>query len=126
VAALGLKADALSGDLTLEVTAPIVLPALPAAVETAAYRIALEAMTNAVRHSGGRHATVSIDHCGEQLVITVRDDGTGLPANRTPGVGLRSMRERATELGGTLRVTSPADGGTSVEARLPLDAGVSG
>ena len=80
---------------------------LPAAIETAAYRIVVEAMTNAVRHSAGTHCTVSILVGEDAVELSVRDDGDGLKADRTPGVGLRSMRERAAEVGGTLLVRSP-------------------
>ena len=74
----------------------------PAAVDKAAYRIAVEAMTNAARHSSGSHCSVHVGTIRGQLVVEVSDDGTGLDPGRRPGVGLRSMRERAGELGGTL------------------------
>ena len=96
---------------------------LPAAVETAAYRIVVEAITNAVRHSGGTRCTVSISVADDAVELSVSDDGRGLDPDRTPGVGLRSMRERASEVGGTLSVRSTPEGGTVVSARLPLDLG---
>jgi signal transduction histidine kinase len=80
-------------------------------------------MTNAVRHSHGTHCTVSIVIGGEAAELSVRDDGHGLKPDRTPGVGLRSMRERAAEVGGTLTVQSPSEGGTVITARLPLNLG---
>jgi signal transduction histidine kinase len=92
---------------------------LPAAVEVAAYRIALEAVTNAVRHSGARGCTVSLHREDQELVLHVRDDGHGLVGDRSTGVGLGSMRERAEELGGTFAVTSEGSG-TLVAVRLPL------
>jgi signal transduction histidine kinase len=125
VAALRQHADLLSsrssGRLHVDVevdAAP--LPPLPAAVEVAAYRIALEAMTNTVRHSGARHCRVSVALDGA-LRLTVRDDGSGLPAS-APGVGLTSMRDRAEELGGTCRVVFTEGEGTCVEAVLPVEA----
>jgi two-component system, NarL family, sensor kinase len=79
----------------------------------------LEAVTNAVRHSGARACTVTLAREEGDLLVRVRDDGGGLAEDRRAGVGLESMRERAEELGGTCLVTS--DGaGTRVEARLPL------
>jgi len=89
-------------------------------VETAAYRIAVEAMTNAVRHSGASTCRVTITTADGALDLTVLDDGRGLDPSRAPGVGLRSMRERVDELGGTFAVLSPPEGGTRVHARLPM------
>src|SRR4029078_3129698 len=71
---------------------------LPAAVEVAAYRIALEAMTNAVRHGGGQWCRVGLQLNGS-LHLVVEDDGVGLPEQYHAGVGIISMRERAAELG---------------------------
>ncbi|MFY9578124.1 MAG: ATP-binding protein, partial [Gaiellaceae bacterium] len=95
---------------------------LPAAVEAAAYRIALEALTNAARHAGARTCTVRIQRNGV-LELEVLDDGKGLLADRVPGVGLRSMRERAAELGGTFAIGPGPAGGTLVRARLPIAEG---
>ncbi|QNN54353.1 sensor histidine kinase [Nocardioides mesophilus] len=92
---------------------------LPAAVEVAAYRIAGEAATNAVRHAAARHVDVLLHREPDRLRVEVRDDGTGLRDGAPRGVGLTSMRMRAEELGGTLTVsTSPH--GTTVTASLPL------
>lgn len=112
--------------LSVSVEAPGKLPPLSAAVEVAAYRIAQEALTNVVRHAAADACTVSlaIDE-GSVLCLEVRDDGRGIPGPREnssvrAGVGLTSMRERATELGGSLIVESLPEGGTLVCARLPL------
>jgi signal transduction histidine kinase len=118
--ALTARAAALSGDLDIAVTGPADRPVLPAGVETAAYRIAVEAMTNAARHSGGRCCTVTVSVADDRVEVAVVDDGAGLPGVRRAGVGLRSMRERAAELGGTCEVGSPDGVGTSVLALLPL------
>ena len=109
--------------MEIDVTGSNPAGSLPAAIETAAYRIAVEAMTNAVRHSHGTRCTVSILISDNAVELAVRDDGGGLNPGRTPGVGLRSMRERAAEVGGTLTVGSPLEGGTVVAARLPLSLG---
>ena len=95
------------------------LPDLPAAVEVAAYRIAIEALTNAVRHSGATICRVEVDSA-EDLEVTVTDDGHGLPPALVSGTGIESMRDRAAELGGTLVLERPAVGGLRVVARLPL------
>jgi signal transduction histidine kinase len=95
------------------------LGTLPAAVEVAAYRIAAEALTNVVRHAGATACAVRLGHDGGELVVEVRDDGVGIDAGAQAGVGLRSLRERAAELGGRSEVTCPAGGGTLVRAWLP-------
>jgi signal transduction histidine kinase len=94
---------------------------LPAAVEVAAYRIVLEAVTNTLRHAHARRCTVTLAVAGSSLVIDVTDDGTGLPPSTGGGHGLAIMRERAEELGGEL--TYPDTGrGLALHARLPLGA----
>ncbi|GIF47128.1 histidine kinase/DNA gyrase B/HSP90-like ATPase [Asanoa ferruginea] len=95
------------------------LPELPAAVEVAAYRIAHEALNNLVRHAGAQAGTLRLSFADGMLCVEVRDDGRGIPAGVTGGVGMASMRERAEELGGTLEIVG-ADPGTLVRARLPL------
>ena len=95
------------------------LPPLPAAVEVAAYRIATEAITNAIRHAGARHCRVRIV-ANTALEVEVTDDGHGWDGRLIPGVGIQSMRERAADLGGTLTIERVPGGGTSVLARLPL------
>jgi two-component system NarL family sensor kinase len=103
----------------VDIDAPAELPPLPAAVEVAAYRIALEALTNVVRHANASTCTVRVAVNGG-LEIEVSDDGTGLAPNRRAGVGMSSMRERAAELGGTCTVEPNGRRGTRVLARLPL------
>lgn len=105
--------------ITLE--APENPPSLPAAVEVAAYRIALEAMTNVSRHSGARHCRVRLS-LPDDLCLEVTDDGHGLPLHVSAGVGLTSMRERAEELGGMCIAKALPAGGTGVTARLPLSS----
>jgi two-component system NarL family sensor kinase len=94
---------------------------LPAAVEVACYRIAAEALTNAARHAGARHVQLALEGDAEEVVLSVRDDGSGIGRKRSGGLGLESMRQRAEEIGGTLTITS-APTGTLVLARLPRGA----
>lgn len=107
--------------------APTRLPALPAAVEVAAYRIASEALTNSLRHAGATACAVRLTVLEEDepawLEIEVADDGTGFGPGRRRGTGVRSMHERAEELGGTCVVEARPGGGTLVVARLPLAQG---
>ena len=107
-------------DITFDLRAPEPMPALPAAVEVAAYRIAGEAIHNVIRHSGARRCLLLIELVAATLRLEVSDDGRGFPADRPVGVGTCSMRERAAELGGSLTLENAADGGAVVLARLPL------
>jgi signal transduction histidine kinase len=104
--------------MRVSVDAPETLPELPAAVESAAYRIATEALANAARHSGSASATLRLCVDAGSLTVAVRDGGRN-GREWSPGVGISSMRERAAEVGGTLVVTGHDDG-FSVEAVLPL------
>jgi signal transduction histidine kinase len=124
VAALRQQADLLgnrSGSLVVRVQQASALPDLTAAVESAASRIAVEAMTNAVRHADGHCCWVSIGVDGDRLRVVVTDDGTGTP-DGPPGIGLASMRERAEELGGSCMVAFVAGHGTRVAAEVPVVA----
>ncbi len=89
-------------DITFDLRAPEPMPALPAAVEVAVYRIAGEAIHNVIRHSGARCCVLRIELIADELRLEVGDDGRGFPADRPVGVGASSMRERAAELGGSL------------------------
>jgi signal transduction histidine kinase len=111
------------GGLRVDVDVPGELPALPAAVEVAAYRIVQEALTNVVRHAGARTGRVLLAADAHGLTVEVTDDGVGLPGGLVPGVGLSSMRERAAETGGSCEVAARPGGGTRVLARLPLAGG---
>lgn len=118
--AIEARADELGLQVTITRSAP---DELPAAVERAAYLVASEALLNARRH--GRATAVCVDtHVVDHVLhLDVTDNGIGLPAEPTPGVGLRSMRERAAELGGQCVVT-PVDGcGARVSLAVPLPAG---
>jgi signal transduction histidine kinase len=105
--------------LSVTVEGPDVLPVLPAATEVAAYRIALEALTNAARHAHAHHCVLRLAVDGA-LELQVCDDGRGIPAAHRAGVGLASMRQRAHEVGGTCAVDTEPGGGTRVTVRLPL------
>lgn len=96
------------------------LAGLPAAVEVAAYRIVSEGLTNVVRHAQASSAQVVLAGGPERLVVEVSDDGVGISSDRTAGVGLLSLRERAAELGGTSAVRCPPEGGTVIGVELPV------
>ena len=93
---------------------------LSEAVSKEFLRVVQEALTNARRHSGAKTIRVSLRTEGDDLVAEVADDGRGYGPEVTPGLGLVSMRERATVLGGELEVRSKAGEGTIVRLRLPV------
>lgn len=95
---------------------------LPAAIELAVYRIASEAMTNAIRHAHASRCEVRLEVGAQQLALSVTDDGQGLAggARAGTGTGLRSIRERAEELAGTCSIASVQPHGTRVSVWIPL------
>jgi signal transduction histidine kinase len=98
---------------------PPELPPLSAAVEAAVYRIVQEALANVVRHAQASRVCVGIE-TSTDLCLMIIDNGQGFPDSYRSGVGLNSMRERAEELGGTLKIVSAKSVGTTIEVRLPL------
>ncbi|HUN33543.1 MAG TPA: GAF domain-containing sensor histidine kinase [Trebonia sp.] len=100
------------------------LPVLDPATEVAVYRVAQEALHNALRHSGGHHVTISVSGAARRVALEVTDDGAGFDPASAPGggLGLASMRQRATAAGGTLRVTSAPGQGTTVRLEAPVRA----
>jgi two-component system NarL family sensor kinase len=92
---------------------------LPAAVEVAAFWIAVEAVSNAVRHAGASSCHIRLTR-DASLWLEIRDDGRGISNHVLTGGGWISMRERAEELGGLCEVRAGESGGTVVRARLPI------
>jgi len=90
----------------------------PEAIESAAYYVIAEAMTNAVKHSGAGTVTVRIGEANGRLEIEIADDGEG-GADARRGSGLIGLYDRTAAVGGRLLVDSPTGGGTSVKAELP-------
>jgi signal transduction histidine kinase len=122
-----LAARARSAGLAVSVAAEGPVRQLPAGVDAAAYRIVQEALTNTVRHSAGRSASVLLRYGDEDLVIEVDDDGTSAVAvgghngvdSPGSGNGLTGMAERARALGGSLDAGPRPGGGFRVLAKLP-------
>ena len=95
---------------------------VPAAVETAAFRILQESLLNASRHAKSSNVEVELTRHSGWLHLDVRDDGIGLDETGAAGrgLGLRGMRERARLLGGTCRIEPRRGGGTAISVTLPL------
>jgi signal transduction histidine kinase len=91
---------------------------MPMAVESTAYFVVAEALSNAVKHAGAHQLSVGLQWCDDRLVIDVQDDGVG-GASIGDGLGLRGMADRVDVLGGRLRLDSPPGGGTHLVAELP-------
>lgn len=119
VGAVRLHVDRLGSEEPVVEVDAAELPVLPAAVEVAAYRTAIEGVTNSVRHGGGKRCRVAITTSRHELVVEVSDDGAS-PAEWTPGVGLMSIREQIEELGGVVAAGPNGGSGGLLTARLPL------
>jgi two-component system, NarL family, sensor kinase len=109
------------GPVKVIIQAPESMPALPSSVEVAAYRIAAEALTNVVRHSDAKLASVQLTTDDGTLEMIITDDGSST-APWSPGLGLASIQTRASEVGGACEAGPTAEGGRVV-AVLPLRAG---
>jgi signal transduction histidine kinase len=111
----------MSNGMTINIYVTDPMPPLSAAVEVAAYRIALEAFTNVIRHAHASECTIRLKVENDALLVEISDNGKGIPITvNHPGVGLHSMRERASELGGTFSIENNTNGGTMVLASLPM------
>ena len=110
-----------TGVLRFSFDVPEILPELPAAVETAAYRISQEAMTNVVHHASATRSNVRLFSSNTHLIVEVSDNGRGLPENYQTGVGLQAMKERTTELNGEFVLESLPGSGTLIHASFPLE-----
>ena len=123
VAALkGLQSEMSQSGVEILFTAKDVPPSLPADVTVCLFRVAQEALQNAVKYSHGRRVVLNLAGAGDLLVLTVVDDGVGFNVDETykTGLGLLSMTERVEAIGGTIHVRSGPGAGTRVEASVPI------
>ncbi len=123
-----IKGFAERSKIAVELNLPDDFGRLPQDLETAIFRVVQECLTNILRHSESPTAKIRIMRCDADVRIEVRDQGKGIPSGKlrdmvlapTPGVGIRGMRERIRQLGGTLEMHSEGEGrGTAVVALLP-------
>jgi signal transduction histidine kinase len=114
--------SALTGQCPVPVTVDVTLPERPPeAVETTAYFIVAEALTNVAKHSGATEAHVVVHRANGSLMVNVIDDGQG-GAAIAPGGGLAGLEDRVAALDGTFDVTSPSGGPTRVRAVIPCES----
>jgi len=115
--------------IAVDLDLPRNLDRLPRDLETAIFRLVQECLTNVHRHSGSDVARIRLHRSSDEIRVEVEDEGRGLPSEKetelssggTPGVGIRGMRERFRQLGGTLEIASRGNHpGTIVTATLPL------
>jgi signal transduction histidine kinase len=112
----------LAGHLSLPVRVDVLAERLPPALETTAYFVVAEALTNAVKHAHADGVRVTAVSDGDVLRLEVRDDGIG-GADRTRGTGLVGLADRVAAAGGTIAITSPPGDGTTISVELPLQPG---
>ena len=112
--------ESLVVDVSLPVELRVTAPRLPAHIETTAYFVVAEALTNVVRHADASRATVAVAVEGGSLSIDVSDDGVG-GADPERGTGLTGLLDRIEANAGTLTIASPPGSGTRLHATLPLD-----
>jgi signal transduction histidine kinase len=107
-------ADRSVPDVTVNALVPVRPPLV---VETAAYFVAAETITNAAKHAPGASVRITIAESGEKLIVSISDDG---PGGADPhGAGLTGLRQRVEALDGRLDISSPLGSGTSIRTDLP-------
>ncbi len=107
------------GDMEVDVRSEGVSEQLPDDVKVCIYRVVQEALTNSARHSGAKHAQVSVVQSGANIRVQIADDGKGFAAERVRGMGILGMEERVKRLGGSLDIRSAPGKGTTVLAEIP-------
>ncbi len=114
-------------NIQVDLDLPADFKRLPRESETAVFRVVQESLTNIHRHSGSPMATIRLRQRDHQVLVEIEDKGKGIPAEKQeemssagqPGVGIRGMRERLRQLGGTLEINSNGSG-TVVTVWLPI------
>jgi PAS domain S-box-containing protein len=114
--------DSLAAGLPISVQIDVPDSRLPAPVEASVYFFCSEALTNVVKHARAASAWVRVRLTDDRCAVAVRDDGIGGARPRSETSGLNGLRDRIGALNGTMDITSPATGGTVLEASIPLPA----
>ncbi len=123
LALLRLDVETLRGPAIVVTVDERIVRALPLDIAVNLYRIAQEATANALRHSGASHIDISVEVCGEGLLLAIQDDGCGIRDNGSElcGLGIKSMAARAEWLGGELSLLPSSTQGTRVQVIVPMD-----
>jgi signal transduction histidine kinase len=115
--------------ISVDLEVPDSFDRLPRDLETAIFRVVQECLTNVHRHSGSPVAKIRLSRSASDVQLEVRDEGKGIPPEKlyemassgAPGVGIKGMRERIHQLGGSLEIGSDGNGkGTAVVVKLPV------
>jgi signal transduction histidine kinase len=113
--------------MSVKLTCTQLTARLPADAELALFRILQESLRNVEKHARASHVTLRLSQQGRFVQLVITDDGVGFDSDSRPGrrgekggLGLLSMRERATYVGGALKIKSVLRGGTEIELRIPL------
>ena len=125
--ALAVLCDRFAERLAVDVSCRIdpALPELSADAELVIYRVAQEALTNVARHSGSHRAELILQPEDGHILLSVRDEGSGLDRDAAPGSGIRGMRERAGLIGATLEIRERHPGpGAEVRLEVPVEVAV--
>jgi len=112
--------DALAARLPIPVQLEVPERRLPAPIEASVYFFCSEALTNVVKHARATSAWVRVELQTDRCAVEVRDDGIGGAQARSETSGLSGLRDRIGALNGTMHITSPATGGTVLQAGIPL------
>jgi PAS domain S-box-containing protein len=117
---LAAAVDSLAGGLPISVQLDVPGTRLPAPIEASMYFFCSEALTNVVKHAHASSAWVRVELAADRCAVEVRDDGIGGAQSRSETSGLSGLRDRIGALNGTMDITSPATGGTTLRASIPL------
>ena len=112
--------DALTARLPIPVHTDVPDRRLPGPIEASVYFFCSEALTNVVKHARATSASVRVELQDDRCAVEVRDDGIGGARPRSETSGLNGLRDRIGALNGTMDITSPATGGTVLQACIPL------
>jgi signal transduction histidine kinase len=113
-----------SSQMEVDVQSENVSEDLPDDYKVTIYRLVQEALNNAVRHSGARNASVRVEQTGDQIKVTVTDDGRGFDPKRSRGMGMLGMEERVRRLGGRIAFQSAPGQGATITAEMPVEVPV--